>query len=347
MKICMIAQHSVTMVGGGPRVQALQTARYLPDYGVEVDFFNPWREYQSDAFDLAHIFGANMMTYDIALRLHQFRRRFVVSSIFYTMRSPAFMRAARRMEQLANRAFSGVWTDYGLTARVCELGDAVLPNTSAEGRLIEEGLEIDGKKIHVIPNGVEERFGHAEPSHFIRKYGMRDFILCVGHIGSRRKNVLALIRALARIDHPAVIIGQVQAGSYAQQCLDEAARNRNITIIEGLPNDSPMLESAYAACDLFTLPSTFETPGIAALEAGLAGAKVAITKYGGTREYFLDYAEYQEPSSVTSIATAIERGLNRLKSDALREHIRREYLWQRVAEKTAAAYRSVLSTKDS
>lgn len=339
MKVCMIAQHSVTMVGGGPRVQALQTARHLPEFGVEVDFFNPWTEYRREDYDLAHLFGANMMTYDIALRLRQFQWTFAVSSIFFTMRSPGFMRAARRVEHLANRVFSGIWTDYGLTARVCGLGDAVLPNTGDEGRLIEKGLEIDRRKIHVIPNGVDERFGRADPSLFEREYGLRDFILCVGHIGSSRKNVLALVRALAGIDHPAVIIGQVHHNAYSRQILEEAARNRNITIISGLPNDSPMLASAYAACDLFVLPSLFETPGIAALEAGLAGAKVAITPYGGTREYFLDHADYVEPSSVRSIREGIERGLNRPKNSLLREHIEREYLWRRVAEKTAAVYR--------
>ena len=342
MKVSMIAQHSVTMVRGGPWVQALQTARYLPDYGVEVDFFDPWTDYGRDAFDLAHIFGASLISYDIAMRLHQFQRKFVVSSIFYTMRSPAFMRATRRMEALAKRAFSGIWTDYGMTAQVCRLGEAVLPNTSEEGRLVEKGLEIEPSKIHVIPNGVEDRFERADPSLFTKTHGLRDFILCVGHIGSTRKNVLALIRALATIDHPAVIIGQVHHNAYSRRCLEEAGRNRNITIIEGLPNDSPMLESAYAACDVFTLPSLFETPGIAALEAGLAGAKVAITKYGGTREYFLDHADYVEPSSVSSIAAGIERALNRPKDDALRDRIHAEYLWQRVAEKTAAVYREVV-----
>jgi len=342
MKVSMIAPHSVTMVHGGPWVQAVRTARYLPDYGVEVGYFNPWTDYSRDAYDLAHIFGASLISYDIAMRLRQFQRKFVVSSIFYTMRSPAFMRATRRMETIAKRAFSGIWTDYGMTARVCELGEAVLPNTADEGRLVEKGLEIDPARIHVVPNGVEDRFEGADPSLFIRRYGLRDFILCVGHIGSTRKNVLALIRALASIDHPAVIVGQVHRNAYAERCLAEAAKNRNIVIIEGLPNDSAMLESAYAACDVFALPSLFETPGIAALEAGLAGAKVAITKYGGTREYFLDHAEYIEPSSVRSIAEGIERALGRPKDGALRERIHREYLWQRVAEKTAAVYRSAL-----
>ncbi len=341
MRVCMIAQHSVTMVSGGPRVQALETARHLPEFGVEVDFFNPWVEYHRHSYDLAHLFGANMMTYDIALRLRQFQWAFAVSSIFFTMRSPAFMRAARRVERLANRFFSGVWTDYGLTARVCDLGDVVLPNTMQEGRLIREGLGIEQRKIHAVPNGVHERFYEADPTLFTREYGLRDFILCVGHIGSARKNVLALVRALATIDHPAVIIGRVHQGPYASQIMEEAARNRNIMMIDGLPNDSPMLASAYAACDVFALPSLFETPGIAALEAGLAGARIVITPYGGTREYFLGYADYVEPSSVASIAKGIEHALNRPKNDPLREHIRREYLWQRVAEKTAAVYRTL------
>lgn len=341
MRVCMIAQHSVTMVAGGPRVQALETARHLPEFGVEVDLFNPWEEYHRKSYDLAHVFGANMMTYDIALRLRQFQWPFAVSSIFFTMRSPAFMRTARKVERLANRFFSGVWTDYGLTSRVCDLANMVLPNTSEEGRLIEEGLEIGSDKIQVIPNGVDARFADADPALFQKEYGLRDFILCVGHIGSARKNVLALIRALATINHPAVIIGQVHHNSYSRQCMEEAARNPNIRIIEGLPNDSPMLASAYAACSVFTLPSLFETPGIAALEAGLAGARIAITKHGGTREYFLDHADYIEPTSVSSIATGIERALNRPDTTALRERIHREYLWQRVAEKTANAYRTL------
>ena len=45
MRVCIIAQQSISMVAGGPRIQALQTARYLPEYGVEVEFFNPWQEY--------------------------------------------------------------------------------------------------------------------------------------------------------------------------------------------------------------------------------------------------------------------------------------------------------------
>lgn len=345
MKVCLIAQHSVTMVGGGPRVQALETARELAELGVEVALFNPWESYQAGAFDLHHVFGANMMTHDIALRLRQYGYPFAVSSIFFTMRSPRVIRATRAAERVIGRFVGGVWTDYGLTARVCAGSDMVLPNTEAEGRLIREGMDVPAGRVRVVPNGVDARFADADPALFRSTYGLSNFILSVGHIGSRRKNVLGLIRALAGIDHPAVIVGQVQRGPYAEQCLQEAARNRNIMIIEGLPNDSPMLASAYAAADVFALPSEFETPGIAALEAGLAGAKIVITPHGGTREYFGDLAEYVDPRSPASIASGIRRALETPKSEALRRHIQSEFLWRRVAEKTADAYRAILAAR--
>ena len=34
----------------------------------------------------------------------------------------------------------------------------------------------------------------------------------------------------------------------------------------------PLLALAYSACSVFALPSTLETPGLAALEAAAAGA---------------------------------------------------------------------------
>ena len=338
MKVCMIAPHSVSMIGGGPRIQLLRTAEHLPKHGVEVSYFDGWREYGRNEFDLHHLFGASMITYDIARRLSEYGRPYVVSSIFYTMRSPAFIRLARRLGEFSKRFYQGIWTDYGLAAEVCRLAQGVLPNTTSEARIITEGFEVDRARVHLVPNGVDASFLNADPKLFIKTYGIRDFVLNVGHIGSTRKNVLGLVRALERIDVPAVIIGQVQRNDYSRRILDEAKRNPRITIIEGLPNDSPMLASAYAASALFVLPSLFETPGIAALEAGLAGTRGAITIHGGTTDYFGDMAEYCEPTLVTSIRSAIEQGLERPRDRRLREHIRAHYLWEEVARRTAEAY---------
>ena len=102
-----------------------------------------------------------------------------------------------------------------------------------------------------------------------------------------------------------------------------------------------MLASAYAACNVFALPSTFETPGIAALEAALAGAKIVITPHGGTRDYFNNMAEYVNPYSVESIRAGIVASLESKKSNTLQQHIKNEFLWNRVAEKTLAVYKSI------
>jgi len=341
MKVCMIAPHSVSMIAGGPRVQLRRTAEHLPQCGVEVSYFDQWREYGRDDFDLYHLFGASMITYDIARRLAEYDRPYVVSSIFYTMRSNGFIRLARRIEGLSKRVYAGIWTDYGVTAEVCRMARGVLPNTTSEARIITDGFEVDASRVHVVPNGVDASFMNGDPRLFVDTYGVSDFVLNVGHIGSRRKNVLALVRALARMDVPAVIIGQVQRNEYSRQILDEASRNPRITIIEGLPNDSPMLASAYAASAVFVLPSLFETPGIAALEAGLAGSRVVVTRHGGTADYFADMAEYCEPTLETSIRLAIERALDRPRDHRLREHIKANYLWEAIAKRTAEVYARV------
>ena len=164
----------------------------------------------------------------------------------------------------------------------------------------------------------------------------------VGHIGPARKNILNLIHALKNIDHPAVIIGKITDSPYSKQCIEEAKKSKNILIIPGIDNNSELLASAYAAANVFVLPSLFETPGIAALEAALAGSKIVITPHGGTKDYFTTMAQYVEPYSVDSIREGIITSLNEKKNPELKEHIKKEFLWSRVAEKTLTVYKSVL-----
>jgi glycosyltransferase involved in cell wall biosynthesis len=121
--------------------------------------------------------------------------------------------------------------------------------------------------------------------------------------------------------------------------------DNNIMWIGELPNDSQMLASAYAACDTLVLPSQFETPGIVALEAGLAGAKLVITSKGGTKEYFKDMANYVEPGSIDSIKKGIESSLSLPNSEKLSEFIKSNFLWGIIAEKTINVYQQYFGVK--
>lgn len=341
MKITMACYQAVSLIHGGPRVQILETRNELQKLGVEVTLFDPWGLPSQLQCDVVHLFSANLGTFHLARNIHALSVPMVASPIFFTQRSVISIRAALAVERTLKRLRSGIWTDYGYTQQICRWSRGVLPNTSAEGRLIELGLGIQPERVSIVPNGVRPSFEFGDPALFKRKYGIEKFILNVGHIGPARKNIRNLLRALKMIDYPAVIIGKV-IGREGELCMREAAENKNLLIIPGLENDSELLASAYAACDVFALPSLFETPGIAALEAGLAGAKIVITPHGGTREYFGTMAHYADPLSVESIRSEIIAALNEKQNDTLRLHIKKEYLWSKVAEKTLAVYQKIL-----
>jgi glycosyltransferase involved in cell wall biosynthesis len=205
-------------------------------------------------------------------------------------------------------------------------------------------MGVPEEKIRIVPNGVEKRFAKGKPGLFAKTFGMDRFILNVGHIGPERKNVLRLIQALETINHPALIIGRIENTRDGRRCLDLAKQNPRIRILEHIDHDSDLLASAYAACDTFVLPSFFETPGIAALEAGLAGAKIVITPYGGTKEYFGEDAEYVNPYSVKSIRTGIEKSLGKHRDSRLRDRMKKEYLWSNIAVQLRSVYEAVLSS---
>ncbi len=342
MKITFATYQSLSLLHGGPRVQILQTKAELEKLGVEVALFQPWESYSKGSGDLVHLFSANLGTFHLASVLNNFSIPFVASSIFFTQHSASYIRNILAFSRTLKKFKSGLWTNYDYTQQICQWSKAVLPNTIDEGKLIEEGMNVSGKKINVVPNGVEPRFEFGDPSLFKKKYGIENFILNVGHIGPARKNVLQLIRALKLIDHPAVIIGKVSDTPDGKRCIEEARQSKNITIIEGLSNDSEMLASAYAASSVFALPSLFETTGIAALEAALAGSRIVITPHGGTKDYFGTMAEYVEPDSVESIRSGIIRALNAPGTSALQSHVKQEFLWSIVAKKTLAVYQSVL-----
>jgi len=343
MRICLATYHSVMMLKGGPRTQILQMKRCLEESGVEVSLFNSWAEIQKDEVDLIHLFGANLGTYHFAREVHKLAIPMVVTPIFFTRHSSPFVRSVVGLHGMIRTIARGTWTDYGLASEICSWARFVLPNTLREAELVQRGLGIPKDKIMIIPNGVEKRFYDADPTLFRKQYGIGDFVLNVGHIGPARKNIFRLICALEDVNVPAVIIGRIEQNEYGLRCLDRAKKNPRLTILDAVPNESEFLASAYAACDVFALPSLFETPGIAALEAALGGAKIAITKYGGTEDYFGPHAEYLEPTSVELIHHAIVTALNKQKNPSLREHVYGEFLWERVAEQTVQIYKRVLS----
>ncbi len=158
--------------------------------------------------------------------------------------------------------------------------------------------------MRVVPNGVLPTFGTASPEPFRERWGSDPFVLSVGRI-EPRKNTLGLIEAARRLGLPVVQIGDPAPGhrDYAREC--RRVGEGLVSWLGHLEHDDPLLASAYAAARVFALPSWFETPGLAALEAALAGCAVAITPFGSTREYFGGLATYARPHRPDEIRRAL------------------------------------------
>ncbi len=340
MKVLFGSLSALNLLEGGAKTQVLMLKRYLERLGVEVSLFQDFTDYPIENFFLFHLFAAEGATYHLTKVMKSLGLKLVVSPIFFSRHNPFSLKILNAPFSLLRR-FSGVWTEPLYVKEICEMADLVCPNTEREKMLLTKGLGIKRDKVFVIPNGVEERFYYAQPDLFYRTYGIRDFILYTGHIGWGRKNLLPLLKVLKRLRYPAVLIGKIMDNEYAKRCLEIAEGSEWIKIIDHLPHSSLLLESAYAAASVFVLPSLYETPGLSALEAGLAGAKVVITKFGGTEEYFKDFAIYINPYSEKEIEDGIKEALEKKKDSRLKEHIRENFLWSKSAEKLVRVYKRI------
>ena len=338
MKVLFGSFSAITVLGGGVEVQMRALAGELGKRGIEVEFFDPWKRYDLKEYAFFHLFGSHVGTYHLGRSVHGLGMRLIVTPVFYSRRSPARVAATIAVAGKVRKR-GGFWTEHMFCKELCDMAELVLPDTEDEMEMLAKGFGVPPQKMMELPNGVEERFADAKPDLFVREQGLKDFLLYVGHIGPARKNVYPMLKAAKSLGVPTVLIGPVSDTGYARQCMKLIQDTPTITVVPGVEPESPLLESAYAACDTFVLPSLYETPGLAALEAGLAGAKVCITRHGGTREYFAEHATYLEPSSEESIHNAIKQALARKKDTALRDRIREKYLWSCAGETLAQIYR--------
>lgn len=192
---------------------------------------------------------------------------------------------------------------------------------------------------------VEIRLGHevssgGDPQLFLSQYGVKDFILCVGRIESR-KNQLMLLKAFERSDLPIVLA----AGGFTYQPdYDQAVRNfkrPGRTII--LERVSPeMLASAYAAARVHVLPSWYELPGLVSLEAAHYNCNVVGTDRGTTWDYFGETAFYCDPADERSIYNAVLAAYYSPVNPSLRV-LADGAQWSKMVDETVTQYRKIVT----
>ncbi len=173
------------------------------------------------------------------------------------------------------------------------------------------------------------------PDLFIREYGVRDFILCVGRLESR-KNQLMLLYSLRDEDLPLVFVdsSSVQP-EYERMC--RAMRRKGKTVFTGrIP--PAMLQSAYRAARVHALPSWYELPGLVSLDAAWFGCRVVAPDWGTLRDYLGDTVFYCSPFDPASIRGAVLEAWDSAPNDRAR-HLLAACSWEDPADRLSRLYR--------
>ena len=136
-------------------------------------------------------------------------------------------------------------------------------------------------KAFMIPHGVDvQRFHPGIQTNFRERYDIPDdafVVISVGTICYWHKRMDYVIREVAAVpDAWLVIVGQESPDSAAIKALGKELMGARI-VFTTLPHDD--LPKAYAAADVFTLGSLFETFGIVYIEAMAMGLPVICSNH--------------------------------------------------------------------
>ncbi|KVD39639.1 glycosyltransferase family 4 protein [Burkholderia ubonensis] len=273
---------------GGGEIQLLAYRDHLAQHDVEVSLFDPWKPRFLE-HDLVHFFSCVGGSVHFCHFVKQLGLPLVISSSLWVTEDTRHLYPCDEIRHQLG------------------LADRVVANSGIECDTLARVLNLPRNKFSSVLNGVDDVFFEPVPAEQFRDaFGLHvPFVLNVGNI-EPRKNQLALIRAMKQMPELKIVfIGHERDPAYAQACRD--ASGDQALYLGPLEHHSPMLRSAYAACDVFCLPSTLETPGLAALEAYALGTRIAITEVGSTREYFGDTpnVHFLRPDNVESIAAAV------------------------------------------
>ncbi len=184
---------------------------------------------------------------------------------------------------------------------------------------IKRILEKKGiKNVYIVPNSVDiKRFNPEVSGQNIRRAlklrNSQKVILYVGRI-SREKKLEVLLNAahalnMKRDDIVFVIGGHGPALEYYKR-MAEKLKLDNLKFVGFIENKK--LAEYYAACDVFCIPSTFETQGMVALEAMACGKPVVGADYLALKELIKNgkNGEKFKPGSHSECARKIEKVLN-------------------------------------
>lgn len=372
-KIGFVLHGSEKKDKGGPSLRAPQTATMVNATGRYKGTLCWGSEFYPEQFDLAHIFNLwDLESCGKCVEAAYLNRKpIVLSTIFLDLSEIKYFKgiinlfkqyyndedlvlrlsqfqALRAKEIITGQRYQEAFPGHFDTIRdIVSKTDHIIFLSEHERKLFE-AIDIPVPDFSIIHNPVDsEVYACADPAFFAEKYGIKDYILCVGRLEAR-KNQLMLAYALKDAGLPLVFIGdEGENREYVELLRQHAPQN---TIFTGrMEGNSQLLASAYAGARVYCQPSWTEGASLSTLEAAASGCRMVLSNRSSEEEYFSNYASYCDPFSLESLKSSVLKAFESERSESARkeqrQYIKEKYSSHAYISKTLAAYDAVLKKK--
>lgn len=237
----------------------------------------------------------------------------------------------------------------------CQRADVIITISEFSKSRIMELLDIEEKKIKVIPLGVDYDIYNTcatknERDYLRRKYGFtKDYYLYLGTI-EPRKNIERMIRAYAQLveekeNVPLLVLAGQKGWLY--ESIYESVKELNLETkvmflgyvdITDLPK---LLRQSFA----FVFPSLYEGFGLPPLEAMACGTPVIVSKEASLPEVVGKAGLYVDPLNITDIKDAMKKMLDQpnLRNSLIEEGFQQisKFSWKTTANKFETILRNM------
>jgi glycosyltransferase involved in cell wall biosynthesis len=283
MKIVIDHHSPFILAHGGFQIQIEQTYKALLGMDAQVEMMRWWDDKQAP--NLIHFFGKANTGYlqkakskgiatvvselHTGLGSHSRTKKYIQSKVIGAVK--------RFMPPLANRMN---WDSY-------DHADAIIALTTYEAKLIKNIFHADRKRVHVVPNGVDDVFFQTANSP------REDWLLCTATI-TERKRVNELAQAAKAAGLKLKVLGRPysEKDPYFMNFIDIVASSRGLVEWHGEITDRATLADYYRKARAFVLASTMESQSLSALEAAACQCPLILTDLPWARTTFGPSAVY-------------------------------------------------------
>lgn len=357
----MIGRSTLFSHPGGDTMQLTKTAAYLnKTKKVHVDIKTVEEEVNYSDFDFIHLFNICRPA-DLLGVIKAANKPYVVSTVFvdfseaeknhyklsrrmlYKMlgfNKIEYLKAIARIVKGHDKLTDISYIFKGQKKSIKEIikgAKILLPNSQSEYNRLLKAYGVK-QKYRVIPNAIDIKTFSKNKTKHNRFDKYNNAVVSVGQI-TPVKNQLNLIKALKNTDYKVFIIGSPSSNAfgYYNKCKEEASSN-----MEFIPHlQQEDLVEVLKRAKVHALASWFETTGLVSLEAAYSGCNIVISNRGDQKEYFKEDVFYCEPTNIPSITEAVQHAYTKKFNEELKKRIETNYIWEKTAEETYLAYKSV------